>query len=327
MEKKIFVEDLELHQEVSSLFQIQEVDLRKTRSGDYYIAMMIGDRTGRVPTRIWSATEELFHSFLVGEILGIKGIRVSDFNGTLQFSINKEDHEKLAIYPLADFDGADYLAVTPKDRGAMLLEIKRAIEEMEKEELKNLLLSFFQDKAFRRSFSDAPAAVTHHHTYCGGLLEHTVSVLRISGAMAKEYEVDKDLLSTGAILHDIGKMKSYTFQPTITMTTEGQLFSHIVLGSKMLHEKIEREGLQLGREDYYRLQHMILSHHGKKEWGSPVEPATLEALILHHVDYLDATAHKYERALENDLSKEGEWSTYHSTIGNRLFLGLDDKQG
>lgn len=158
-------------------------------------------------------------------------------------------------------------------------------------------------------------------SYAGGLLEHTSSVINLSIKSAEDYQVDRNLLLTGAILHDIGKIETYTFRPTIQMTTKGRLFSQFVLGVKMLDERLQTTGLRLPKEDYYRLLHMILAHHGKKEWGSPVEPVTLEAVILHHVDYQDAQAHKYEKAL-NEPSPEKEWSSYQPKIGSQLFIGL-----
>ncbi len=329
MEKTQFVEDLDLHQEVHSLFQIIKLELKKTRHGDQYIAMTVGDRTGKIPLRIWSANEEFYRSFAVGELVSIEGIKVTDYQGRLQLSINDHQHQMINSYPLEQFDPADFLEVTDRDPEVLIKGIRDAIGKIEDQGLKLLLYMFFEkDRSFISGFKQSPAAVTHHHAYCGGLLEHTFSVLKFCQQAAENYQVDLDLLTTGAILHDIGKIKSYSFQPVIEMTTEGRLYGHIILGIRMIEEKMDelkKRGKNLiSPETTLRINHMIISHHGRKEWGSPVEPSTVEAIILHHADQLDAQAQKYNTTLNQyDGYEQGEWTEYQRLIGRPLFLGLD----
>jgi 3'-5' exoribonuclease len=192
--------------------------------------------------------------------------------------------------------------------------------------LRALAECFLIDEDFLRKFTAAPAGVKNHHAYHGGLLEHVVTLLNVADRIADLYpEVDRDLLLTGIFLHDIGKVDELSYDRAFAYTDEGQLVGHLVMGVEMLRDKAERTADLTGEpfpaELLLRLKHMIVSHHGTHEFGSPKLPMTPEAVALHYLDNLDAKIHAFTREIRDDPCRESSWTPFQQNLGRRLFKG------
>ncbi|MEO0275178.1 MAG: HD domain-containing protein, partial [candidate division WOR-3 bacterium] len=225
---------------------------------------------------------------------------------------------------IEEIDLREILPSSPRDINEMENMLEAIIITIENEYLRRLLDSVFNDPYIRKEFIRAPAAKKIHHAYIGGLIEHTLNVVRILEVLIEVYpEIKRDVLITGALLHDIGKIKTYEYRTGIDLSDEGRLLDHIYLGIKIVDEKISKinnfpEDLKL------RILHMIASHHGEKSMGAIAEPMTEEALLLHFADYMDTQMFKFKRAREE--SKEGaRWSEYQKDLQRYVFLGGEEE--
>jgi 3'-5' exoribonuclease len=206
----------------------------------------------------------------------------------------------------------------------MRIELEQSIERISDPNLKRLVSYFFGDERFIEDFLSAPAARRVHHAYLGGLAEHTLEVLQICNTVLHIYpQLDADLLITGALLHDIGKLREYDWGPTTDFSSEGRLIGHIVIADEMVSEALSAVG-DFPEELALRLRHMLLAHHGRQEWGSPREPRTLEAIALHHIENMDAQINRFNSILQS--RKPGEpWTKYDRLLGRQLYAGEDEE--
>ena len=206
--------------------------------------------------------------------------------------------------------------------------IKKEVGGIKNEQLKNLLLLFFNDQKFVKDYMHVPSAISHHHNYVGGNLEHSVGVARLCDNICKMYpNINRDLVITGAILHDIGKIKEYGYKASIDKTEEGNFIGHIVIGERWIKEKIEelkKNGKTFTKELENQLLHLILSHHGRYEWGSPKMPKTVEASILHQADLMDSQVKNYiQHVEEGKKTTNDDWvSFYDSDVGKKRLMYL-----
>ncbi len=305
--KEKFVQDLSSLEgsEITDLFAISEKSVRKSRAGKFFIRVMCLDRTGRVTGFIWDNVPKFQDTFSVGDIVKIKAL-VTTFENNVQLSISNirkaEDNE----YQLSDF-----APTTTKDTNKLIERLFGFIDSVKNEYLSQLLHRFFDDKELLEKFSKSPAAKNWHHNLVGGLLHHSVTVASICDAVSTLYDgIDKDLLITCAILHDIGKTKEYTLAPFIDFTDEGRLIGHIVIGNKMVVDKCEKIN-NFPKNLLMKIQHMLLSHHGERENGAAVPPKTREALILHYSDNLDAHVTGASELIEKAADENSTWTDYH----------------
>lgn len=305
--KEKFVQDLSSLEgsEITDLFAISEKSVRKSRAGKFFIRVMCLDRTGRVTGFIWDNVPKFQDTFSVGDIVKIKAL-VTTFENNVQLSISNirkaEDNE----YQLSDF-----APTTTKDTNKLIERLFGFIDSVKNEYLSKLLHLFFDDKELLEKFSKSPAAKNWHHNLVGGLLHHSVTVASICDAVSTLYDgIDKDLLITCAILHDIGKTKEYTLAPFIDFTDEGRLIGHIVIGNKMVVDKCEKIN-NFPKNLLMKIQHMLLSHHGERENGAAVPPKTREALILHYSDNLDAHVTGASELIEKAADEKSSWTDYH----------------
>ena len=305
--KEKFVQDLSSLEgsEITDLFAISEKSVRKSRAGKFFIRVMCLDRTGRVTGFIWDNVPKFQDTFSVGDIVKIKAL-VTTFENNVQLSISNirkaEDNE----YQLSDF-----APTTTKDTNKLIERLFGFIDSVKNEYLSKLLHLFFDDKELLEKFSKSPAAKNWHHNLVGGLLHHSVTVASICDAVSTLYDgIDKDLLITCAILHDIGKTKEYTLAPFIDFTDEGRLIGHIVIGNKMVVDKCEKIN-NFPKNLLMKIQHMLLSHHGERENGAAVPPKTREALILHYSDNLDAHVTGASELIEKAADENSTWTDYH----------------
>jgi 3'-5' exoribonuclease len=208
----------------------------------------------------------------------------------------------------------------------MMARLRAVLLAMSNPHLRALVECFLIDDEFVRKFTMAPAGIKNHHAYQGGLLEHVVTLLNVADRIVAFYpELDRDLLLTGIFLHDIGKVDELSYDRSFAYTDEGQLVGHLVMGVELLDAKVERcaelTGEPFPRELLLRLKHMIVSHHGAYEFGSPKLPMTLEAIALHLLDNLDAKIHTFSREIRDDPSRESSWTPFQQSLGRRLFKG------
>jgi 3'-5' exoribonuclease len=284
-----FVENLKTQRSINSQFAIVHKIIRTASSGRNYLDITLTDKTGRIDGRMFpdDNIEGLFNSINTGSICEIRGT-VTEFppgSGKVNIVIN-------SLTELCDDDYhlEDFIKTSDNDKEKLIKEIRSVIKNMENPHLKNLLKSFFCDKSFTDEFYQAPAAMIHHHNYLGGLLDHSVEVLLICQRLCELFpQLDPDLLYTGALLHDLGKIKAYDYDAIkIEMSQDSILVDHIFRTAYLVKEKMN--SLQFPEKLSQQVLHLILSHHGKVRlgWGSTVNPKLPEAVALHHADNLDA---------------------------------------
>jgi 3'-5' exoribonuclease len=284
-----FIINLDSKREIESSFAVVNKIIRTASSGRNYLDVTLTDRTGRIDGRMFPKgnLEEIFDSINTGSICEICG-NTSEFppgSGRINIIINS-----ITELSESDYDLDDFIITSDNNKEELIKEIRATIKNMENVHLKNLLKSFFCDQDFTDVFYDAPAAKIHHHNYIGGLLDHSVEVLKICQCLCELFpELDQDLLYTGVLLHDIGKMRAYDYDLVkIEMSEEGIMLNHLFMSAYMVYEKIK--SLNFPQDLSTNLLHCILSHHGAVSmgWGSTVSPKLPEAVALHYADNMDA---------------------------------------
>lgn len=289
---------------VDALFVIRTKEARSARTGDMYLALELSDKTGAIPAVYFRPTR-LAIDIPVGSVVSVRGV-VTSYRGTRRVSV-----EQLAA---ADsWDPADFIASCVRPIAESVAEFKALVKSVTMPELRALLRAVFGDARFFARFCECPGAQCYHHAHVGGLLEHTVSVTDHCSRIAARYDgVDRDLLVSAALLHDIGKVEELAFEVGIGYSDTGRLIGHVVLGVQIVHAAGSRSGVS--PQLLTRLEHALLSHHGELEWGSPKRPSTLEAMVLHHVDNLDAKVAGFSEALTGAALMDERW-----TDANNLF--------
>lgn len=312
--KKQFIADLEIGKKVETIFVVADKKIRKKRNGEDYCTVTLQDREGSIDGVLWTENYLNTEDFSRGDFVLIEG-EVKDYRGGKQIIINSlkriDNSEKVRQ--------SDYIRTSKKDIDKMFGEIREYIFGIKNHYLKRLLDMFFGDDKFVEIFKNATAAVQYHHAFKGGLLEHTLSVTKICDAVYRIYKnLNYDLLISGAILHDIGKLAEYETKLTTEVTDSGKLLGHIAVGYGWVLEKIKK--INGFPEDLSnRLLHIILSHHGHKEFGSPRRPKILEAFIVYHIDHMDADVGGYDLILEANKSGS-DWSDYVKNFERSVLL-------
>jgi 3'-5' exoribonuclease len=302
--KKQFIADVSLGEMVDSTFVVSSKQVKKKKNGEEYCSVTFQDKTGTLEGVMWTEVFIESGDFAEGDLVGVKGI-LKEYRGSKQLIVNalnrikKDENTDLSVY----------IKSTSKDIGKMFEEVMDFVTSVDNKHLKQLLKLFMDDEAFAKSYKTSTAAVKYHHAYQGGLLEHSLNVTKICDRMAQIYDnLNRDLLITGALLHDVGKIREYSSGVNLKITNRGRLLGHITIGYGWVLEKIkEVQGFPLDLSD--RLLHIILSHHGHLEYGSPKRPKILEAFIVYHADHLDGDIGGFNIILEN-TSNENDWSDY-----------------
>ena len=295
---------------VSDIYLVKHRQMAVTRNGREYASVILADKTGTADGKIWDLHNPGIEEFEVMQYVAVEA-DVNIYQGSVQLNIKR-------IRPAAEgeYNPADYMPTTGKSVKEMYLEITGMISSMKNPYLKKLCESYFvEDRDFVRRFAGHSAAKSIHHGFVGGLMEHTLSVMKICEFMAGRYpDIHRDLLITAALFHDIGKTKELSAFPMNDYTDEGQLIGHIIIGTQMVHERIAQIP-DFPAELQVELEHCILAHHGELEYGSPKKPAILEALALSLADNMDAKIETMVEAL-NPVGAQPEalWMGF-----NRLF--------
>ena len=315
-----FVNELADGEALDQVFLASEKQLRTNRNGNLYLQLRVSDRTGSLTAMLWNAQQKHFDGFSNGDFVTVKGT-AQVYNGAMQVlarEVKKADGGSV--------DDDDFVTVSTEKLENMVGRLAEILRGMDSEPLRNLADCFLVDEEFMRALKSAPAGVKNHHAYHGGLLEHILSLMEISLLVASRYpKLDQDVLLFGAFLHDLGKIRELTYSPDLGYSDQGQLLGHIVQGVVMLDEKIADAEKQIGSafpsEVADHLRHMIVSHHGSLEFGSPKVPMTLEAVALHYLDSLDAKLHSFQQLIEDDVNPSSAWTVYHPSIGRKLLKG------
>lgn len=302
---------------IEDIYLVVDKQLRANRNGNLYLQLELRDRTGAISARLWNAGDHLFRSFNEGDFLLVKG-KVQLFQGALQMILSHIDRVETEKVDLGDF-----LPHTEQDVSKLYERLRGLLMKLASPHLRALAECFLMDQEFVQAFCRAPAGVRVHHAYLGGLLEHVVTLMDAADRLAPLYpELDRDLLLMGIFLHDVGKVRELTYDRAFAYTDEGQLVGHLIIGVKMLGEQAKRvpdlTGEPFPPELLLRLEHMILSHHGSYEFGSPKLPMTPEAIALHYLDNFDAKLHMFTRDIRES---EAAWTPFNAALQRRLFKG------
>ena len=314
-EKKVFANQIQEGQTVEDVFMVKDMSRAETRAGKPYLIMTLMDRSGEVAGRLWENADALMDACEPGNLLKITG-QAQTYRGSLQLKID-------AVHSL-DRQAVDetlFLQTTRKNIAEMVTGINSLATSVKEPFYRKLLLKFFQDDSFLSNFQKAPAAKSMHHAYLGGLLEHTLAVAQLAEKLPAFYPMlDRDLLVTGALLHDIGKTKelSYSSFP-FDYTDKGRLVGHLVLGVEMVQDRTN--AIKHFPEDLAtRLQHLVLSHHGRYEFGSPCLPMLSEAFVLNFVDDMDAKLNFLGRLAEQSPEPGYQWTDFQRTLERFLYV-------
>jgi 3'-5' exoribonuclease len=315
-----YVNQLTHGDSVDEMFLVADKQLRANRQGNLYLHLELRDKTGNIGARLWNATEDLARTFEPGDYLRIRG-KTQVFQGSLQIILTH-----IEVVDSAGIEADEFLPQSSQNIASLMARLREILLAMTNPQLRGLVECFLIDEEFVRKFTMAPAGIKNHHAYQGGLIEHVVNLLNVADRITGFYpEIDRDLLLTGIFVHDIGKVDELSYDRAFAYTDEGQLVGHLVMGVGMLRSKVERYA-ELMSEPFpaelrLRLEHMIVSHHGSYEFGSPKLPMTLEAIALHLLDNLDAKIHAFSREIRDDPSRESSWTPFQQSLGRRLFKG------
>lgn len=310
--EKTWVAALTDGQEFSAPFQVRSRQMRthRSRSGSF-LTLILGDRTGDVNAVLWDEAERFFAFAREGGIVHVRG-RCQLYNGDIQMVV-----EHLSLAGHGEYQLADFLPSSTRDAAAMAREFRAEMNSVRQRGLRTLLETVFDRERFAQ-FALAPAAAQVHHAYLGGLLEHTLEVARLCRAqIAIHPELDTELLITGALLHDVGKMREYNVAAAFEPTDEGGLLGHIAIADALLAQ-LGPTIPDLLPEVLLRLRHMLLSHHGRHEWKSPQVPKTLEAAALHLADYTSSQLAIFATGLKQ-VERPGNWSPYQRNLDRKLY--------
>jgi len=315
-----FINQLGDSETIEETFVASEKQLRPNRNGNLYLQLRLADRSGTVNAMMWNSGERAYRSFENGDYVLVSGT-TQVYNGKLQIILNEISRADPSEVDPDDFQRLDMVQVDK-----LTLRLSEMLRGMKDVHLRNLAECFLSDEDFMDRFSRCPAGVKNHHAYAGGLMEHVVSLMEICLLVGPKYpELNLDLLLTGAFLHDSGKIDELCYDRDLGYTDEGQLIGHLVIAVGYVDGKI-REAEELSKEPFplhlaLRLKHMVVSHHGEYEFGSPKLPMTLEAMALHQLDNLDAKIHSFRQIIQEDVNPDANWTVYQSTLGRKLYKG------
>lgn len=314
---RTFIADFQPGQEIDGIFLVADASMRAAKNGSKYVQASFGDRTGTIPVRQWDASEKDFESYKQGAYIRARG-RVETYQGRAQLiAFRVETADSAQINP------GDFLPVSVRDPKEMEQELDALLASFKDPDYKRLLDAIFGDPRVRAAYVKGPAASAIHHAWVHGLLEHVLSACKTAQSVAEQRPfLNRDLLMAGVLLHDIGKIEELDPGPGFGYTDTGRLCGHISLGSLLVERFI------LGLKDFPRakrdlIQHLILSHHGEREHGSPVTPCTLEAVALHHIECMDAKVQGIQSIIEreNASGNTGAWSDFARVVDGRIYKG------
>jgi len=312
--KEFFLCDCSQHENkvITSTFVVVIKQVKPKKSGEPYLALTLGDRTGQIEAKMWDNVDEAIDAFEQEDFIKIKGL-LNKYKNRFQITIHK-----LRKLNEPEIDYADYLPKTSKDIGELWQTLASFVGTFQNPHLKALVEAFMADPEIAEAYRNAPAAKSLHHAYIGGLLDHVVSLFRSCDLVCRNYpQVNRDLLLTGAFLHDIGKIHELTYNRSFSYTTRGQLLGHMIIELEMLQAKL---ALMPDFPPALKtlVEHLIISHHGHYEFGSPKLPMFPEALMLHYLDDLDSKMESMRAHFEREFGADGAWAGYNPSLQRPL---------
>jgi len=297
---------------ITSSFVVIAKQVKPKKTGEPYLALTLGDRTGQIEAKMWDNVADAIDVFDQDDYIKAKGL-INKYKNRFQLTIHK-----LRRLQDGEVEFADYLPKTTKNLDELWQTLTDFVASFKNPHLKALLQSFMTDAQVAEAYRCAPAAKTLHHAYIGGLLDHVVSLFRSCDLVSRNYpQVDRDLLLTGAFLHDIGKIHELAYTRSFSYTTRGQLLGHMIIEIEMLHAKVAQVP-GFPEELKTLLEHLIISHHGQYEFGSPKLPMFPEALMLHYLDDLDSKMESMRAHFEREADLESPWTSYNPSLGRPL---------
>ena len=325
MESKVYVCDLAEGEHIQSIFLVGDKTLRTTKSGKPFLALELMDKSGSIDAKVWEEAEALGTRFDSENFIAVEA-QVDSWNGQLQLNVRdlqRIDDDQVTL--------EDFVPASQWDRQEMLAQLQDVIcREIRSPEMLRFFDALFDETQLMKQFAAAPAAKGNHHAYLGGLLEHTLSMTRLAVRLSRHYAhyypglLNQDLVISGCVLHDIGKCFELSFGRSFDYTTEGQLVGHIVQGVELITEIAKKVSPPLPAEMIMQLKHLVLSHHGKKEYGSPVRPKTPEAMLLHEIDMIDSRMSMIANITDDHRSGpdgDSAWTGYQRLFQERLYMG------
>ena len=310
-----------VHQDsVDQIFIASNKQLRPNRNGNLYLQVELSDRGGTLSARMWNASEEVYRSFEEGDYVRVEGV-AQMYQGAMQIIASNVSRALSS-----EVDPEDFLPLVDIDIDRLTARVRELLRGLTDPHLRSIAECFLMDEQFMQKFTRAPAGVKNHHAYLGGLMEHVVNLMEVVSRVAPLYpNVHAELLLMGAFLHDLGKIDELSYVRGFAYTDEGQLIGHLVMAVSMLEKKVA-EAERLTGETIpvslvLRLKHMIVSHHGEYEFGSPKLPMTLEAVALHLLDNLDAKIYSFQQQMRDDPNVESPWTMFNPQIGRKLYKG------
>jgi len=311
-----FINEISPGETVDDIYLVKEAILRPTSRGDQYIAMFICDKTGQLNGRVWKASEQMYKAIPKPGFIHIEG-RSEVYQNNLQIVVNN-----ISVIDASKVNIDDFLAHTDKDVDKIFAEAKRIVGTIKNQQLKVIVDEFLADEQLMKKFCYCPGGMSMHHDFIGGLLEHTWNMLRVASAILPLYpEVQPDLVLAGIFIHDMGKTEELKYDTAFSYTDSGQLIGHISKTFLMLHRKAEAlvgRGVQIDGAILDALGHIILSHHGEYEFGSPKLPATAEAFMVYYIDDLDAKMNQVTRLIDREPG-DSSWTGWQKPLETKLY--------
>jgi 3'-5' exoribonuclease len=313
--KRKFVSELRAGDVVEDLFVLADKHMAQKKDGANYLNITVTDRTGSVRAVAWDQVEQISQAACVGDVVLLKAT-VSEYRGVLQLVVRQMTAAGENVDP------GDFLPRTPRPIESMFDRLKTLTRAIQTPYIRALFDALWADADLVQGFKTAPAAKTMHHAYIGGLLEHSLSMALLTEKIAGHYAgVNADLLLAGAILHDIGKIQEFAYSAVIDYSDAGRLLSHIVLGLAMVDEKLAKVA-DFPPEEALLLKHLIVSHHGSREFGSPEVPKTIEAVLLNYIDEIDSKVNGIRDFMASEEPGQS-WTAYHKLLGRHFYKGAN----
>ena len=312
--KKQYAGSFKAGDKADDVFVLYEKILSQKKDGSDYLNITLSDRTGKIKAVVWDNVGKVAAGTNAGDFVHVRG-NVSEYKGTLQVVI-----KSMETISSDSIDTSNFLPATGRDIDSMLKQLAGLSDSIKEKKLRELFTAFWNDAEFVEKFKKAPAAKKMHHAYIGGLLEHTLSMALLADKIAGHYSgLDRDLLIAGTILHDIGKIREFEYDIKIDYSDEGRLLNHIVIGIRMVDEKI-KEIQEFPGALALMLRHMIVSHHGARDFGSPEPPKTVEAVLLNYIDEIDSKISGIREFIASG-DGGGNWTSYHKILERHFYTG------
>ena len=312
--KEFYISDCTRHENkiITSNFVVVSKQIKPKKTGEPYLALTLGDRSGQLEAKMWDNVEEVLNAFEQDDFLKVKGL-VNKYKNRFQLTVHK-----LRKLGESEIEFSDYLPKTTRNIDELWQTLADFVASFQNPHLKAQVQAFMLDPEIAPAYRNAPAAKTLHHAYIGGLLDHVVSLFRSCDLVCRNYpQVNRDLLLTGAFLHDIGKIHELAYNRSFSYTTRGQLLGHMIIELEMLQAKLALFP-DFPPELKSLLEHLIISHHGEYEFGSPKLPMFPEALLLHYMDDLDSKMEAMRAQFEREADLQSPWTSYNASLGRPL---------